>query len=61
MCKKNIRIGNIFLFKVKERNFVLNETDWEEMAWDKFSMQGKVSKICERKSLERNLGVVRTD
>ena len=36
MYKKNIRNGNTFLFKVRESNFVLNETDWKEMAWDKF-------------------------
>ena len=42
MCKKNIRNGNIFLFKVKESNFVPKETDWKAMAWDKFRMQRKV-------------------
>ena len=31
-----IKNGNIFLFKVKESDFVLNETDWKETAWDKF-------------------------
>ena len=56
VCKKDTRNGNTFLLRVEESNFVLNETGYLERNGfgTKFEDKGKLQKVHEGKSLERN-------
>ena len=60
MCKKNIRNGNIFLFKVKESNFVLNETEKKWLGTNS-ECKGRCRRFVKGNPWKGILGVVRTD